>query len=138
MDAEVAGAAQCPPMTNETPLDRRVGLAIAAASASVTIALGVTAGTVLGWVHPPRPAAVTRSAAATAATDVSPPLAPTAEAPQAIRAPVEAAPAPVRAQRRAAPRARRTMLADASDRRTRVRHDDDHHARERHEDEDDG
>ena len=134
MDAEAAGAPKCPTMTNETPLDRRVGLAIAAASASVTIALGVTAGTFLGWVHPPRPAAVTRSAAA---TDVSPPLAPTAEAPQAIQAPVEAAPAPVRAQRRAAPRARRTMLADASDRRTRVRHDDDHHGREHHEDEDD-
>lgn len=135
MDAESAGADHRRTMTTESPIDRRVGLAIVAASAAVTLAIGVTAGTLLGWVHPPRPVAepVTTSAAV---TDAPPP----AESPRAIQAPVEPAaiPSPVRVRRRAVIQPKRTLLADARARAPRLRHhEDDRHDDEGYEDEDD-
>lgn len=122
-------------MTTEPPIDRRIGLAIVTASAAVTLAIGVTAGTLLGWVHPPRPVAepVTTSAGVAAPS-------PPAEASRAPRGPIEAAPGPrpVPAQRRAMSRSKHTLLADARARAPRLRHhEDERHDDEGHEDEDD-
>jgi hypothetical protein len=119
-----------PAMTKDAPIDRRLGLAIATASAAVTLAIGVTAGTFLGWVRPPEPAT-----SHPAVTEAPPPPAVPAAAPPVIQAPVESTPVQVR--RRPAPRSRRTMLADARDRPARVRHDDDHHERGHHEEDGD-
>lgn len=92
----------------------------------MTLALGVTAGTFLGWVRPPESAPPPL-----AATEPSPPPAAPAQAPAVIRAPLESAPVQVR--RRPAPQSRRTMVADARERPARIRHDDDRHERGHHE-----
>jgi hypothetical protein len=135
MDAESAEADRRSTMTTEPPIDRRVGLAIVTASAAVTLAIGVTAGTLLGWVHPPRPVAEPSTTSA-AVTDGQP----APESPRAIQAPVEPAaiPSPVRVRRRAVTRPTRTLLADARARAPRLRHhEDERHDDEGHEDEND-
>lgn len=59
-------------MEREGAINRRLGLAIAVASASVTLALGVTLGALLGYMHPPRQLAPIETTSAPVADSSSP------------------------------------------------------------------
>jgi hypothetical protein len=71
-------------MPSEPPPTRRLAVALTAAVASTTIAIGVTAASLLGWLRPGAPAAIE----ATPATPVVAPAAPATPAPPVILVPV--------------------------------------------------
>ena len=118
-------------MMREAPFDRRLGLTIAVASASVTLAIGVTCGALLGWVQPPRSVPPAETVPTSPAGSDAPP---SAEAARVILVPVQPAslPPPARARGRRVTAPTKALLASASDRPRKPRHEDD-----RYEDDDD-
>jgi hypothetical protein len=63
-------------MSAPVPSTRRVAIAIGAAVASATVAIGVTAGSLLGWFSPP-PAPIPETAPEAPSPVILVPLAPT-------------------------------------------------------------
>ena len=107
-------------MEREGPLNPRLGLAIAVASASVTLAIGVTLGALIGYVHPPRQLVPLETGAANAPiADSSPPD----QVPPVVLVPVQPAPPAARGLQPPAPT--HTRLASAGTRPRAVHHEDD-------------
>jgi hypothetical protein len=106
-------------MEREGPLNRRLGLAIAVASASVTLAIGVTLGALLGYVHPPGQLEPFDTGAASA------PLADSSPADQVPLVLVPVQPALSAARDIQSPAPTHTRLASAGTRPRAVRHEDD-------------
>lgn len=112
-------------MTQDS-MSGRVGLMIAAATASVTLAVGVTAGTLLGYLQPLRlPAPSETAVAASTAADSVPRGQEPHQVPQVVLVPPPI-PATTR-PRRPSTRHATPQLASAGTRRRVVdREDDDH------------
>lgn len=111
-------------MTQDS-MSGRVGLMIAAATASVTLAVGVTAGTLLGYLQPLRPPAPSETAvAASTAADSAPRGQEPHQVPQVVLVPPPT-PAATR-PRRPSTRHGTPQLASAGTRRRVVDREDDH------------
>lgn len=115
-------------MTQDS-MSGRVGLMIAAATASVTLAVGVTAGTLLGYLQPLRPPAPSETAvAASTAADSAPRGQEPHQVPQVVLVPVQPEPPTPATTRPRRPSTRHAtpQLASAGTRRVVDREDDDH------------